>query len=421
MPVTGERETAANAVRRSELRRMKTLAAALLVFAGLVLVATYLPGRDAAGALGFVRTASEAGLVGGLADWFAVTALFRRPLGLPIPHTAIIPTRKAAIGRSLGDFVGENFLAPDVVRDRVGDAHVPARVSRWLSEPAHAKRVVDEGAVVLGGALRVLRDDDVRDVLGHSLEAKMSTLSVAPALGAVLGSLVERQAHRDVVDLLVRQTRAWLLANGDVVRRLVTAEAPSWTPRFLDNTVAMAIHQRILAFADEVAADPEHEVRRSLDTLLASFAADLGNDQKTQSTVDQLMMSLVALPATRNFVSEALTRARELFVELVEDPEGELRKRATSAVAGFGDRAGSDPVLQRKLDGWFEAAVVHLVTTYRDELTSVISQTVERWDADDTSRRIELQVGKDLQYIRLNGTVVGALAGVVIHALSLVL
>lgn len=415
------RAATANEARRSELRRMKFIAAALLVFAAVVLIATYLPGREVSGWLGFVRAASEAALVGGLADWFAVTALFRRPLGLPIPHTAIIPTRKAAIGRSLGDFVGENFLSPEVVRERVGEAGVPARVSGWLVEPAHARRVVDEAAAVVGGALRVLRDDDVRAVLGHSIETKVASLSVAPALGAVLGSLVERRAHRDVVDLLIRQTRAWLLANGDVVRRLVTAEAPSWTPRFLDNTVALAIHQRILTFADEVAADPEHEVRRSIDTLLASLAVDLTGDAKTQATVDRLLATLVELPATRAFVSEALSSARELLVELIEDPDGELRKRATEAVAGLGARAQTDPVLQRKLDGWFEDAVVHLVTTYRDELTLVISQTVERWDADDTSRRIELQVGRDLQFIRLNGTVVGALAGVVIHGLSIAL
>lgn len=400
---------------------MKLVAAAMLVVAAVVFAATYTAGRDAGGWIGFVRAAAEAGLVGGLADWFAVTALFRHPLGLRIPHTAIIPTRKAAIGRSLGSFVGENFLSADVVRERVREAHAPLRLSQWLAQPAHARRVVDEGAAVTAGALRVLRDDDVRAVLGHAIETRLTTLPIAPALGAVLGSLIERRAHRDLVDMLIRQSRRWLVENGDVVRRLVTAEAPAWTPRFLDNTVAAAIHLRIVTFADEVAADPDHEVRNGLDRLLASLAADLADDAETQETVDRLVALLVELPATRAFVEQALSSARELLAELVEDPEGELRSRATIALAEFAERVGTDEALQRKFDGWFEDAVVHLVTTYRDELTAVISQTVERWDAGETSRRIELQVGRDLQFIRLNGTMVGALAGVAIHAIAMLL
>jgi uncharacterized membrane-anchored protein YjiN (DUF445 family) len=295
---------------------------------------------------------------------------------------------------------------------------VPLRLSAWLAEPDHAGRAVDEVAAVTAGALRVLRDDDVRAVLGQTLEARLAALPVAPALGAVLGSLIEQGAHRDLVDLLIRQSRGWLVDNADVVRRLVTAEAPAWTPRFLDNTVAAAIHHRIVTFADEVAADPEHEVRRSLDHLLATLAADLSHDPDTQATVERLVALLVELPATRTFIGDALTSARELLAELVDDPDGELRRRAAGALVAFGVRVGTDAALQAKLAGWFEDAIVHVVTTYRDELTAVISQTVERWDADDTARRIELQVGKDLQFIRLNGTIVGALAGVAIHGVA---
>jgi uncharacterized membrane-anchored protein YjiN (DUF445 family) len=415
------RESNSDSTRRADLRRMKGLATGLLIGAAVVFAATYLGGRDARGWLGFVRAAAEAGIVGGLADWFAVTALFRHPLGLPIPHTAIIPTRKAAIGRSLGDFVGENFLSAAVVRERVNDAQLPLRISSWLAEPAHARRVVDEAAAVVGGSLRVLRDEDVRAVVGQSIHARLASLSVAPALGAVLGSLIERGAHHDLVDLLVNQSRSWLAANGDVVRRLVTAEAPAWTPRFLDNTVATVIHQRIVTFADEVAADRLHPVRGSLDSLLGTLAEDLSDDADTQETVDRLVALLIDLPASRKFVGDALTSAREMLVELVEDPDGELRKRATEAVGEFAARIRTDAALQAKLGNWLEDAAVHVVTTYRGELTSVISQTVERWDADDTSRRIELQVGRDLQYIRLNGTIVGALAGVAIHAAALAL
>jgi uncharacterized membrane-anchored protein YjiN (DUF445 family) len=400
---------------------MKAVATAMLVGAAIVFASTYAAGRVAAGWIGFLRAAAEAGVVGGLADWFAVTALFRRPLGLPIPHTAIIPTRKAAIGRSLGDFVGENFLSEPVVRERVGDAQLPTRISGWLAEPANARRVVDEAAAVVGGSLRVLRDDDVRAIAGHSIEARLASLSVAPALGAVLSSLVERGAHHDLVDVLVKQSRNWLANNGDVVRRLVTAEAPSWTPRFLDNTVATAIHQRIVTFADEVAADRLHPLRASLDSLLTTLAADLSRDAGTQATVDRLISRLIDLPASRKFVGDALSSAREMLAELVEDPDGELRKRATEGVRDFAVRIRTDATLQAKLGNWIEDAAVHVVTTYRGELTSVISQTVERWDADETSRRIELQVGRDLQYIRLNGTIVGALAGVAIHAASLAL
>ncbi|MGH3745198.1 MAG: DUF445 domain-containing protein, partial [Mycobacteriales bacterium] len=226
----------AGRVRR--LRRMKAGATGLLVVAAALYVLTLEVHGGGRGAWGYLRAASEAGMVGGLADWFAVTALFRRPLGLPIPHTAIIPTRKDDIGHSLEEFVGTNFLSEAVVRDRVAAARVPHRLGAWLADPAHAARVADETAVAVAGALRVLRDDDVQAVLGRAALGRISSVSVGPWVGQLAEPLLADGVHHRLVDVAVTRLAAWLRQDADHVVAVIARQAPDWAPGFLDRPVA---------------------------------------------------------------------------------------------------------------------------------------------------------------------------------------
>ncbi len=408
--------------RRRDLRRMKARAGGLLLVAAAVYVVIRLVETPTSPTwVGFVRAAAEAGMVGGLADWFAVTALFRHPLRLPIPHTAIIPTRKDALGRSLGAFVGSNFLSESVIRDRLRRVDVGGRVGEWLRDRAHAIRVTTELASVVRGALGVLRDEDVQDALEHVLVQRLATVQVGPPLGTTLGRIVAEGAHHRAVDLVIDNVHTWLVNNRETVERVVMAQAPGWSPRFLDDRVAHRVYMELLRVAGEVQDDPRHPLRRTLDTYLTRLARDLREDPATIARAEHVKALLLARPEVRQAVRDVLAAARRLVVDLVDDPTSELRVRVTDGLVSFGGRLVDDPELRAKVNGWIENAAAYVVTNYRDELTRTITETVERWDAEETSRKIELQVGRDLQFIRINGTVVGALAGVAIHAVGLLL
>ena len=408
--------------RRRGLRRMKTVATALLVVAAVVYAVTRRwQATGAPGWVGYLNAAAEAGMVGALADWFAVTALFRHPLGLPIPHTAIIPTKKDALGHSLEDFVATNFLSADVVRDKVHRVQVAGRLGAWLSDPAHARRVTGELATAVRAGLAVLRDEDVQEVLEKTVLRRVVDHPWGPPAGRLLGEVVREGTHHRLVDLLVAHIHAWLVANRDAVVKVVQQQAPSWSPNWVDDLVAGRVYAEVLRFAGEVRAQPDHPVRQAVDALLAELADDLQHDPATIERAEALKERLLAHPEVRQAVAAVWTTARRMLLDAVDDPESELRVRVLDGLVSLGERLAVDEDLRTKVDGWVEDATTHVVSTYRDEIATVISDTVNRWDARETSRKVELQVGRDLQFIRINGTVVGALAGLLIHAVTVTL
>jgi uncharacterized membrane-anchored protein YjiN (DUF445 family) len=408
----------ADRAKRSAVRRMKFIAAGFLLAATVL----YLIGRwqsaHGAGWAGYLEAAAEAAMVGALADWFAVTALFRHPLGLPIPHTAIIPKRKAALGASLGEFVGENFLSGDVVRARLRTIGLSGRLGAWLSDPDHADLLAQGAGGVLRGALAIMRDEEVQSVVGGTVNRWLESQPVGPPAGRMLARFVARDGHRPLVDLLSRQAVSWLELHPESIERAVASEAPGWTPRFVDERVARRIHRELIRFAAGVRDDPRHPARASVDRFLTDFAADLTGDPATMDRAEKVKRDLIAHPEVQRLVGSLWERLRSMTLAAVDAPDGETRARLRQAIAAFGARLCEDEHLRAKLDGWIEGAAVHLVTGYRGEITALITDTVEAWDAQETSRKIELQVGRDLQFIRINGTVVGALAGLVIYALS---
>jgi uncharacterized membrane-anchored protein YjiN (DUF445 family) len=395
---------------------MKVGASALLLLAAVVYVLARRAGGH--GWVGYVQAAAEAGMVGGLADWFAVTALFRHPLALPIPHTAIIPTRKDALGRNLSDFVGTNFLSEQVVRERLRNAEVPRRLGSWLAEPEHAARVTAELARALRGAVDVLRDEDLRAVLEPVVLRRLAALPVGPTLGRLLAKVVADKAHHRLVDLVAAAVDDWLLANREQVIDLVARQAPAWSPEFVDRAVATRVYGELTRVSAEVRAQPEHAIRQALDRLLARFADDLSNDPATIERASGVLESLLAQPEVRRAFGDVISAGRRLLLEMVDDPDGELRTRLSGALADLGRRLDTDEVLRARVDAIVADAAGYVVTHYRDELTRTITDTVERWDGVETARKVELAVGRDLQFIRINGTVVGALAGVIIHAVG---
>ncbi|MDI6945052.1 DUF445 domain-containing protein [Microbacterium barkeri] len=403
--------------RLASLRRMKAVAlGALLLMAALFVLGFAL--QESVPALAYLRAAAEGGMVGALADWFAVTALFRRPLGLPIPHTAIIPSRKDEIGRSLGEFVETNFLSSPVVRGKLQSARISERLGAWLAQPAHAERVSSEGAAMAQGVLRALSDDDVQDLVAalareHLIEPEWGT----PA-GVWLERIVETGAHHAAVDLAADSLSSWLADNRDAFAGLVSRRLPSWVPSLAHRVVDGALYNETVAFVDAVRADGAHPARKAIDRYLARLADSLQHDAETRAKLEGAKVAVFDSPRVRELAGSAWETAKNGLIVSLGDERSALRTRMREALIEIGGRLSSDRAIQRRVDGWVVDAAGFLVERYRHDIASIITDTVEKWDAEETTEKIELLVGRDLQYIRLNGTVVGALAGLVIFSVA---
>lgn len=403
--------------RRRGLRVMKGVAlGALLLMAVLFVIAFTLQERYPA--LGYVRAFAEGGMVGALADWFAVTALFRHPLGIPIPHTAIIPNRKDEIGRNLGEFVETQFLQGDVVRTKLESAGVAGRIGEWLSVPEHAERVGAEGALLAASVLRALSDDDVNDVIEDLARQHLIAPESGPPLGRSLGTVVESGAHHGAVDLAFDSIGAWLDANHAAFTGLLSRRLPSWVPSIASRLVDDTAYNEAVKFVAAAQADPQHPARLAIDGYLSRLADDLQHDPATMARLDGAKERLFDSPRVRGLASDAWNTAKAGLLDSLADPQSGLRRRAVQVLTDIGGRLSTDDALQRRVDGRVVDAAVFLVDRYRHDIASIITDTVERWDAEETTEKIELMVGRDLQYIRLNGTVVGALAGLVIFTIA---
>ncbi|XAS68833.1 DUF445 domain-containing protein [Micrococcaceae bacterium Sec5.7] len=402
-----------DAEKAAALRKMKLVALALLIAMAVVFVFAYAFQKEYPW-LQYVRAAAEGGMVGALADWFAVTALFKYPMGLKIPHTAIIPRRKDQIGASLGEFVETNFLSEEVVQDKLASINIAHKAGEWLSGPGGAERVAKEGAAVIRGAFKVLKDDDVQSVI----EGMVRKHLVAPPWGPPVGRMAERifadGHHHKLVDLLVDRTADWVADNHETVSRLVSDRSPQWVPQFVDGLVGDKVYVEILKFTRAVQSDPNHQVRRSIDTYLTSLAQDLQHDPAMIARADDIKAQVLGDPEVRELASRTWGTVKNALLTAVDDPDSELTVKFKAAVRDFGSRLVNDDELAGKVNAWIGDAAGYLVKTYRSDIAGVITDTVARWDAEETSRKIELQVGKDLQFIRINGTVVGSLAGLAI-------
>lgn len=411
-PVT--QSEVADDVRRRRLRRMRALATGLLVIAGIVYLSTLHHGEF----LGYVNTGAEASMVGAIADWFAVTALFRHPLGLPIPHTALIPRRKDDFGESLQDFFTENFLQEQVIRERLTAADIVGRVARWLEVEKNARRAVREGATAFSTALTRLKPDDVQSLVVDVLIPRLVNEPISPVAGPFLAEVVANKAHHGFVDLVIDEGHRWLVNNPQTFIDVLTDRAPWWAPDRLNEVVTHRLHIEAVRWLEDIKRDPHHHARYALDSLLAQLAQDLMTDPTTQARAEALKNRLLEQPqmvATGMSIWAAL---RTALLSALDEEDGPLRARAVGEVRRFARRLESDDALRLRLDSLLGDGVVWAIDRYGNELTAVITHTIQRWDGEEAARKIELHVGPDLQFIRINGTIVGGLVGVLIHAVT---
>jgi uncharacterized membrane-anchored protein YjiN (DUF445 family) len=416
-PVTRLVPGPAEEEKRRGLVKMKLVALSFLAGATVVFLAMVLwPNPPAF--TGYIKAAAEASMVGALADWVAVTALFRHPLGIPIPHTAIIPSRKNQLGESLGEFVGTNFLSEQVVRQRLHNVGVARRLGAWMIAPGNAERVTEELSSVVRGVMTVLRDEDVQAVMEQAMVRRVVAIPWGPPLGKLLNGVFSDRSHHKLVDLLCDRAYEWVKENHNAVLRVVSDRAPTWSPKFVDAMVADKVYGEVLSFAWLVKTDVNHPMRQAIDTFLLQFAKDLQTDPVTMERAELVKHQVLEHPDVQNIIGATWSTAKRMLLDAAEDPSSELRTRVRDGLVSLGHRLLEDDTMREKVDGWVEGAAAYIVLNYRDEITTLITDTVARWDAEETSRKVELQVGRDLQFIRINGTVVGGLAGLLIYTFA---
>jgi len=410
-----------DADRQAQLDRMKRRATGLLIVATAIFgVTRWYESRYPW--LGFIRATAEAAMVGGLADWFAVTALFRHPLGLPIPHTAIVAARKDRIGRTLGNFVQYNFLARDVVERRLAAMRIAERAVTWLSDPANARLIARQVALGLARSAEALPDDDARRLIGDGLAARVHATRVAPVLGSVLSFITSDSRHQDLLDDALGLIEQSVRENREIIRVKVAEESPWWMPEVVDERIYLKIVGAIENLLREVRESPDHPLRAKFHEALVRFTDKLRTSPDVIAKAEALKEEIFSAPVLDEIATSIWRSARTGLVRYAERQPAEGESAPPGAlergIVSFADAMRSNDAMLGELDRFVTDATLTVVEQYRHEVGELIAHTVAAWDPDATSRRIELAIGRDLQFIRINGTLVGGLAGLIIYAVS---
>ncbi|MEO7570935.1 MAG: DUF445 domain-containing protein [Acidimicrobiales bacterium] len=418
MPATTMPSSPKLEMKRAQLVTTRRRATALLGAVTLVFIGTVVAGVEDGTWQGYLQAGAEASMVGGLADWFAVVALFRHPLGLPIPHTAIITERKEQFGETLGEFIQDSFLTPDAVAERVRAAGVGHRVARWLAEPANAERLAGHA---LGGAVEVvdlLEDEAVHDLLERLLRDQIESASIVPMAGRALGALTKEGRHTEVVDAALKGLDRYLDEHRDELQGRFRDQAPWWLPGAVEDRIFERLLDGVRAVLDDMANDRGHGLRQQLDARILRFVEDLQTSPDLKAKGEQLTRDLLERPELRAWVASVWTDAKVQLREQASDPGSALHRQVAEALVSGGQRLLAEPALAAKIDDTAEAGARYVVEHFGGEITELVSTTIARWDGDETSQRLELLLGPDLQFIRINGTVVGGLAGLVLHGIA---
>ena len=412
--------TLANGQAAAGYRRMRAVATFMLV-AMAILFATASRFQDLHPAWGFVRAFAEAAMVGGLADWFAVTALFRHPLGLKIPHTAIIPRNKDRIGETLASFLRDNFLIPSVVARRMRHVDIAGAIGRFLANPPPEGRLREGASRLLASLLESLDEERLGGMVKSAVASRLRTLDVSPLLGKTLEAAITEERHVPMLDSIVTWAGRTLDSNEDIIRDMVHQKA-GWIMRLagLDEKLADAIVDGLRRLTIEMALDPHHPLRAKAEEGLATLAWDMQWDEETKAKVEDWKGEILANKAVSDWVGGLWENSRAALLRAARDPDTALAGRFGEALRQLGETVQHDARLKGAINKFARRSAVGVVAAYGSGIVTLVSDTVRGWDARTITGRLENAVGKDLQYIRINGTIVGGLVGLIIHGVELI-
>jgi uncharacterized membrane-anchored protein YjiN (DUF445 family) len=403
--------------KQANLDRMKRRATSLLLGAAAVFVASAILSARYPW-LAIIRATAEAAMVGGLADWFAVTALFKHPMGIPIPHTAIIAARKDQIGRTLGNFVSRHFLSRDVLSQKLASLHIAEHLFKWLSSAENSRKVARLAATALAGGVRVLKDEDVQELIDGVIVNRIRNTRVAPIVGRALSLITEGKRHQELLDDAVRLLARAVHDHQDLIRDRIERESPWWVPELVDDK----IHEKIVGGLDrtlqEISRDPDHPMRERFDRALEEFIQKLHHSPEVQAKAEELKLELMDAAAVRRFSTSMWEEAKSALFRYADADDAFAPTAIERGLVSLGDAALRDPELLARVDGYVTDVALYLVDRYQNEVAQLIAQTVQSWDPKVTAQRIELAIGRDLQFIRINGTLVGGLVGLLLYLIS---
>ena len=411
------------ATRQRDIRRAKRRATGLLALVTVAFLVVAIT-TEREGATGYLRAGLEAAMVGGLADWFAVVAIFRHPLGIPIPHTAVIVTRKDQFGQTLGQFVQEHFLNSATIAERVRGIGVADRASAWVLErdaagaPVNAERLAGHAAELVVRLAEAVEDDDLVHVVETAVRSRLADVDVAPLGARLLTVVTEEGRHRELVDAVLVGLDGFLAENESLLRQRFSSESPWWVPDVVDDRIFERLLTGVRAIIRGDTVGGSDELRTRIDVAMTRMIGRLQDDQVWQARAEELKRELLDHPALRSFLDSLWTDTKDTLRTQALDGGSELRQRLTALIVSAAERFRSDERSTARVDELAEQAARAVVDTFGDEITRLISATISQWDGEETASRLELLLGRDLQFIRINGTIVGGLAGLAIHAVG---
>lgn len=404
-----------DAHRRRDLRRMRALATGLLGLMIAVFVASrWVLAHGGPAWVGFVEAFAEAAMVGAIADWFAVTALFRHPFGLPIPHTAIIPRNKERLGTALGRFIANNFLTAETLSHKLESVDVARHLGDWLARPGHARLVAGRVAAVVPAVFDALGDEHVRPLIRQAFVKSLRAIDLAPVAGKVLGVLVANRRHQALFDQLIELAADFLRANHETIRGKIAARSKWWWPRFVDEQ----LYHKIVDGIEETLMDlrdPRHGWRDRFNVAIEDYVQRLSSGEAHRARGEAIKEEILANPVVLRYVDQVWSDVRERIRADAADPDGTLNGALERALLAIGERLSRDAEMRVTVNHWVESLAVRQLVPQRDKIGHFFAGVVHRWDTDTVVAKLELLVGRDLQYVRINGTVVGGLVGLMIH------
>jgi uncharacterized membrane-anchored protein YjiN (DUF445 family) len=398
---------------------MKRRATLLLAGAAVVFViAHYLEAR-----LGFwmgaLRATAEASMVGGLADWFAVTALFRHPMGIPIPHTAIVPRRKDRVGRTLGMFVQRNFLSRQVIEAQLTGLKLGERLASWLADPANARLIARQTVRALSSGAQALDDAAIEPLVERSVAARVRAFRVAPVLARLMEVLTEGDRHQDLLDDFIHAAARTVEENREMIRERIEKESPWWLPEAVDDKIYRKVLGSIERTLAEIEGDPQHPLRARFDRAVREFVNRLDSSAEMTEKIERWKEELLATETVKRFSASLWSDSKASIIRYAENPDALVNGSAAErGIVAFAEHVLDDRQLLERVNEAIVDLAVFVVERYQNEAGDFIASTVASWDPEITSQRVELAIGRDLQFIRINGTLVGGLAGLVLYLLS---
>lgn len=400
----------------AQLNKTRRIATGLLVLMTLIFFGARLLQGTYPG-LSYVSAFAEAAMIGALADWFAVTALFRRPLGLPIPHTAIIPRNKDRIGESIANFLEENFLTRQVLREELAHIDCAGIASGWLNQPQNSRAVAQEAVAMVPMALRMVEDDDIGRFLQSALAQSTRTTKFAPMLAEVLTVLVAGNRHQILFDRLVEAAASSLEKNKPYLRQKVHDRSPRWMPKIIDDR----LFERLVDGAQDILQemlDEDSQWRLRFRRTIEELIGNLRESPEYEEKVAQAITQGATHPLLRSYINHVWTEVRQRLLADATSEDSVMVIKLDNAIRAFSQTLTEDVIVRDKLNSWAREFAADAISGRRDMIAGLIKRVIRKWDADTVSRKLELHVGKDLQYIRINGTLVGGLVGLLLHAIT---